>query len=381
MLLALLLSIVAARTGHATELAALPSVTIHGPVSKMSEYSFPDNDIEILAGAAKDHGACFVHVVDADFKFVDWSKAAANLFAADDLSEASYVRDNGVFRRGYVPPLGESGNASLYEIKEGFSYGHQWASETEPLAHNALTGQNVWPKSLAKEDKAALMAWYDACNKISMVIVRAIAKILGLQEHALDKYFLKSAHEVSLARLFKYFGRDSKRYASLCPHDGPTCTGSSPHTDWGFLTLVAQRTDASEEGLLQFWNSTTSEWNSITFEADDAPGQSTFLVNFGDYLSLLSNGKFASARHRVTLPKGSSSRLSAVFFYYPDYDAAIPSHSSHPSHASLSLLQDQANARGESCPGDKADGECCEVTAADTFGAFIAQKWASVTKT
>ena len=354
----------------------LPTVHFRASLSELSDASLSDDDLRVLADASKEYGACFVSVTvsPGDFDFEAWSRAADKLFASDDLRQASYVRDGGVFRRGYVEPLGESGSASLYEVKEGFSYGHQW--ERAPDEINALTGQNIWPASFSQKDKDSLLRWYDMCNALSMALVRSIAAILGLDSHELDKYFLQSAHEVSLARLFRYFGRDSTAYKETCPKE-EVCTGSSPHTDWGFLTLVMQQESAevketsAPSGSLQLWNASSDKWKDLTFAADDGrPHQGTFLVNFGDYLSLLTNGTFASPLHRVTL--GPSSRLSAVFFFYPDFDAEIPS---FDSPASLSLLQDQS----QSCEDDH---RCAESTqsSASTFGAFIGEKWASVTK-
>ena len=260
----------------------------------------------------------------------------------------------------------------MLECKEGFSFGHEWATDPGDRA-NALTGANVWPESIDEDDKRALLSWYDACNAISRVIIRAVSKILGFGDNDLDKYFAQSAHEVSLARLFRYFGTSSEAYKSVCP-DGQdsACTGSSPHTDWGCLTLVMESPGGAEDtsqGLLQLWNE--SRYQQVRFERESTTGSGTFLVNFGDYLSLLSNGTFASPLHRVALPSGASPRLSAVFFFYPDFNAAIPPLDS--SQGSLSLLQDQSG------NGGKCASAMCSSTVG-TFGAFIADKWAQVTR-
>ena len=42
-----------------------------------------------------------------------------------------------------------------------------------------------------------------------------------------------------------------------------------------------------------------------------------FLVNCGDYLSMLTNGTFISPIHRVVGPSEGSDRLSFTFFCYP----------------------------------------------------------------
>ena len=63
--------------------------------------------------------------------------------------------------------------------------------------------------------------------------------------------------------------------------------------------------------------------------------ENALIVNGGDYLTLLSNGKFKSPLHRVV--NGKNERFSYVFFYYPNYDSKL---SSTNSNQNLSLLKD-----------------------------------------
>jgi isopenicillin N synthase-like dioxygenase len=51
----------------------------------------------------------------------------------------------GKLARGYVPLAGESGSAELVEVKEGFSFGYEWAPNEKP--RNVLQGPNVWPQA------------------------------------------------------------------------------------------------------------------------------------------------------------------------------------------------------------------------------------------
>jgi isopenicillin N synthase-like dioxygenase len=46
------------------------------------------------------------------------------------------------------------------------------------------------------------------------------------------------------------------------------------------------------------------------------------IINGGDYLNILSNGKYHSPIHRVLCPIDNE-RFSFVFFFYPAYDSEI----------------------------------------------------------
>lgn len=78
-----------------------------------------------------------------------------------------------------------------------------------------------------------------------------------------------------------------------CPQPELTL-GMPPHSDYGFLTLVLQ----DEVAGLQVMHA--GEWLTV----DPLPG--SFVVNVGDHLEILSNGRYRSVLHRV---KVNSRRL------------------------------------------------------------------------
>ena len=99
------------------------------------------------------------------------------------------------------------------------------------------------------------------------------------------------------------------------------------------------------------------------------------LVICGDYLSLMTDGRFQSPVHRVILPEGNDHRSSFVFFYYPSFaanfkDAAVRAvgGSSHP-----------ANDAGEGRPNTMLDLAAADPSALDLpFGEYIMRKWGGV---
>ncbi|BAF27204.1 Os10g0558900, partial [Oryza sativa Japonica Group] len=87
--------------------------------------------------------------------------------------------------------------------------------------------------------------------------------------------------------------------------------GLSPHTDPGGLTLLLQVNDV--QGLQI---NKDGKWFSVNAL------NGALIVNIGDTLEILSNGKFRSVEHRAVVHP-SRERISAALFYYPCQDMVI----------------------------------------------------------
>lgn len=181
----------------------------------------------------------------------------------------------------------------------------------------------------------------------AQAVARGLFISLGLCQTDF-KEFCSESHTVSLMRFFHY----------LSFQQSDNKIGSSPHTDWGFLTLILQ-----QQGVLGLQYSPEKD---VWIDVEPKPG--TLLVNCGDYLSLLS-GSLVSPLHRVTAPStlndlAKCDRYSMVLFYYPNFRAKIPSNTSVKQQ--YSLFQDQKTKQ----PKDK-DSHIC-------FGDYVLQKWNQV---
>ena len=147
------------------------------------------------------------------------------------------------------------------------------------------------------------------------------------------------ATEEALSRLFAYEAYEEG------------FTGSSPHTDWGLLTLVVA--DDVAGGSLEFddhgaWRKASAPKNAL-------------IANAGDFMALAADT--ASPFHRVVL--GPEKRLSLVYFFYPDSKTPVPP-ATESQKRTLSIL--------------KCQTESCSAVRPDTFGALIASKWREVSR-
>eukprot|EP00253_Pinus_taeda_P012811 PITA_12811 len=129
-------------------------------------------------------------------------------------------------------------------------------------------------------------------------LLAAISEALGLDSNYLNKILGKHSHMMSI------------NYYPPCPNPDLTI-GAASHSDASAITVLMQSDNVS--GLQVFRN---GKWASVEPIAD------AFVVNLGDQLQVVSNGKFKSVDHRVITNK-QSARISIPTFYSPGHDAFI----------------------------------------------------------
>lgn len=250
--------------------------------------------------------------------------------------------------RGFLGFGSESG-ADILESKEAFSFSYDWES-SETLPENPLEAINVWPSEKIpglSEAKANLTKFYQSAGLIMQAVADAVKRNLDSNDQDNLKLGIEKGNTISLARCFHYFAQRNS-----CENE----TGSVPHTDWGFATLIVQ--DLQSPPALQLWHN--GVW------VDVPPIENTFVINCGDYASLLSGGRLRSPLHRVVLTE--TERFSLVYFQYPEYDSKLPQMADVPSLRSLSLLKDQS-VNTEEAADEQLLG---------SFGECILRKWEQV---
>ncbi len=327
------------------------------------------NAAEQLTNAFEEYGLAYICLDDMEKGYAE--KIAQSAVAATDdffrlpqrvKKSIACDRSRPGVTRGYLDVGCESGGG-LFERKEAFSYSYNWEG-TGRLPRNSLEAENVWPcKSEGADDiRRRLSEYYIQAGKIMQAVAKALWMTWGTLEP--DNGTIESRSEnwltdmigkgdtISLMRCFHYFPQQKTARKE---------TGSVAHTDWGFATLIAQQ--IGSESALQVHRD--GKWHDVP------PVANTFVVNCGDFASLLSRGRLHSPLHRVVLT--NSERVSLVYFQYPDFDAEVPN--ALPGTKALSLLQNQSEKeQSQESYRPEIFGDLC-------FGKYIARKWDQVQRT
>ncbi|WP_050604325.1 isopenicillin N synthase family oxygenase [Ruegeria sp. 6PALISEP08] len=169
-------------------------------------------------------------------------------------------------------------------------------AEVDPNVY--LSGPNQWPE---------LDGFRDTCETYAKAMTGLGHKLLGLALGAIgveDRAILAAFQEPTIwLRLL--------HYPPQPPQAPDDLFGSAPHKDFGVLTLLAQ----DDVGGLQV-QTPSGHW------VDAPPIEDAFVVNVGDMLHRLSNGKLLSTPHRVINTSGRE-RYSVPFFFDPHVSADI----------------------------------------------------------
>jgi len=161
-----------------------------------------------------------------------------------------------------------------------------------------LSGPNRWP---------ALPGFRETCEAYAAAMTDLGRRLTGLALDAIgveDKSIL-SAFETPTTWLRLL------HYPPTPPSSPEDLYGSAPHKDFGCLTLLAQ----DDVGGLQV-QTPSGKW------VDAPPRRDAFVVNVGDMLHRMSNGRLLSTPHRVINASGRE-RYSAPFFFDPHVSAVV----------------------------------------------------------
>ncbi|MEO9003390.1 MAG: 2-oxoglutarate and iron-dependent oxygenase domain-containing protein [Ginsengibacter sp.] len=197
-------------------------------------------------------------------------------------------------QRGYTSFGKEHAKGSdAPDLKEFFQYG-----QTVPGSHllKKEYPDNVKVDDIEGFDETIFKA-YCAFEKTGMLLLRAIALYLGLNENYFDKYVEEGN---SIIRAIHY---------PPITVEPKSAIRAEQHEDINLITLLV---GASAAGLEIFTKK--NEWVSVTSLPDQ------IVVNVGDMLQRLTNNKLKSTTHRVVNPPRelwNTSRFSIPFFLHP----------------------------------------------------------------
>jgi isopenicillin N synthase-like dioxygenase len=208
--------------------------------------------------------------------------------------------------RGYLPFNGSTivtssvAKVSKPNQSESVFFMHEVAADhPDALEGKPLQGPNQWPSEAELPGFRATIDRYVAeMSALARELVGAITVSLGLPSDSMSRYF---ENPTTFLRLLHYPTQPEE--AGLF--------GSAPHTDYGFITLLAQ----DNVGGLEVKNK-AGEWIPAP------PIPDTFVMNVGDILARWSNDLFVSTPHRV-INRSGRERYSQPFFFDPSMDETI----------------------------------------------------------
>ncbi len=203
--------------------------------------------------------------------------------------------------RGYIPiNTSTDVNSKLADVKKP----NQSASfmmmreDADVDPDQFLSGPNQWPA--LEGFRPALEGYVKAMSELANKLMQIAILAAGAQ----PQDFMSAFDDPTIwLRLLHY-----PPTSPLSPKD---LYGSAPHTDFGCLTLLAQ----DDVGGLQV-KTPKGDW------VDVPRIPNSFVVNVGDMLHRLSNGRLLSTPHRVINTSGRE-RYSCPFFYDPNVSATI----------------------------------------------------------
>lgn len=213
--------------------------------------------------------------------------------------------------RGWFPA--QSGSLSY---KRGIDMGPDVARGREAVASDDPL---LEPTPLPRDEelaswREAVADYYRGMEETGRVIMQALARGMGLDEHVFDAAFEGG---ISTLRLIEYPPRPPEAFEGIdeaelwIEHAGQRCqVVGKAHVDSGLVTLLAQD---GVPGLQA--RAPAGDW------CDVPPTEGTLAVNFGKLLERWSNGRIRATEHRV-LGSGRQ-RHSVPFFYEPHVDAEI----------------------------------------------------------
>lgn len=250
--------------------------------------------------AATDTGFLYIRGHGVPQELIDAAFAQSKAFFALPAQVKESVKINGA-HRGYIGMKNATYSAEVQpNLNETFLMGFdQGPDDPDVRAGVAMHGPNQWPAG-QEEFRATIEKYHSTLLQLGETMLCIFARALELKEDFFLKHFRKP---MPFVRLLHY------------PPQPPTRAdnefGIAPHTDYGFVTILAQ----DEVGGLQV-RRRDGGWIDAPF----IPG--TFVVNIADMLMQWTNDKWVSTPHRVINTTGRE-RYSIPFFFDPTYHTVV----------------------------------------------------------
>lgn len=173
------------------------------------------------------------------------------------------------------------------------------ADHPDRAAGLPLQGPNQWPDDPGFRE--VVLRYDDAVKRLGLSLLPALSLAVG---EASDYFARRFDPPATALRLNHYPPAPADRPEDLF--------GSHPHTDYGFLTILAQ----DDVGGLEV-QTTDGGWRAAPY----VPG--AFILNIGDVFARWTNDEFNSTPHRVVNPSSRRDRYSVAYFFDPNLHTMI----------------------------------------------------------
>src|SRR5919106_927812 len=261
----------------------------------------PDGFAGKLGRSFEDYGFAIIadHGIPDELIHRAEDKARA-FFALPDEVKRNYFIPGGGGARGYTPfGIETAKGAKAHDLKEFWHVGRDLPAGHKFRGHMP---DNVWPQEVPSfhDTFSELYATFD---RTGLKILRAIARYLKIDED----YFVDTVRD----------GNSVMRLLHYPPIEGEPGSNvrAGAHEDINTITLLLGAEEAGLELLTR-----DGRWIPVS----PKPGE--LVVNIGDMLQRLTNGKLRSTTHRVVNPapdRASKARYSMPFFLHFRSDVLI----------------------------------------------------------
>jgi isopenicillin N synthase-like dioxygenase len=281
----------------------IPLIDI-GPIFSDGDKGMSDV-AEVIRDVYTDIGFAYIYNHHVPVELVDSIFDMSNKFHSMPLTEKLRIRQNRQFR-GYMPISGSTlkvsslGEARKPNQSEAFILAHEVpCNDQDYILGRYLAGPNQWPGNLPGF-REVVTDYNNQMQVLARKLVQVFSLAFGYEKNFLDHLFV---NPTTFLRLQHY-----PEQPNFIPSDQ---FGIAPHTDYGFLTILAQ----DDKGGLQV-KSPSGNWLDVPY----IPG--TFVLNSSDMLKRMTNDIFISTPHRV-INRSGKSRYSVPFFFEPNMHALI----------------------------------------------------------
>ncbi|KAK1291350.1 Protein SRG1 [Acorus calamus] len=272
--------------------ARLPD-SLQIPIIDMSKMIW-ENDVQFHHELAKLATACeewgFFQVINHGIdthKLEDMEEVAREFFDLPLEEKEKYPMKPGTIQ-GY-------GHAFVFSEDQKLDWCNMLALGVEPPF---IRDSKLWPTNPSHFSET-LDKYSVEIRKLCHILLRLIARSLRrVEENVFNDMFGTAVQAVRM------------NYYPPCPRPD-LVLGLSPHSDGSALTVLQQETDTVGLQILK-----DGAWVPVH------PIQNALVINIGDTIEVLTNGKYKSVEHRAITNK-KKDRLSLVTFYAPSYDVEL----------------------------------------------------------